>query len=76
MLTETALVAAATLFATVGPVDCAVLFAAITPKNTPAEKRAMAIKGTLIAFAILLAMALSGGYRISDDHQLDRRWYL
>ena len=57
---ETALVALTTFFATVGPVDVAAIFAAITPHNTPAERRAMAVKGLLIATGILLVIALAG----------------
>jgi hypothetical protein len=48
---ETALIAFTTYFATIGPADVAALFAALTPDNTPAERRAMAIRGTLIATA-------------------------
>jgi multiple antibiotic resistance protein len=57
---ETALIAFTTYFATIGPADVAALFAALTPNNTPAERRAMAIRATLIATAILLAFALFG----------------
>jgi multiple antibiotic resistance protein len=57
---ETALIAFTTYFATIGPADVAALFAALTPDNTRAERRQMAIKGTLIATAILLVFALLG----------------
>ena len=57
---ETALIAATTFFATIGPPDVAALFAALTPDNTAAERRAIAIKGTLIAGGILLFFALFG----------------
>lgn len=57
---ETALVAFTTFFATVGPPDVAALFAALTPRNTPAERRALALKGTLVAGGILLFFALFG----------------
>lgn len=57
---EIALVASATFFATIGPPDVAALFAALTPGNTPAERRAIALKGTLIALVILLAFAAFG----------------
>src|SRR3546814_17201501 len=46
---ETALVALTTFFATIGPLDVAALFAALTPHNTPRARRALALKGTLIA---------------------------
>ena len=57
---EIALVSSATFFATIGPPDVAALFAALTPGNTPAERRAIALKGTLIALVILLAFAAFG----------------
>lgn len=57
---ETALVAFTTFFATIGPVDVAALFAALTPAATASQRRAMAFKGMLIATAILLLFALFG----------------
>jgi MarC family membrane protein len=57
---ETALVASTTFFATIGPLDVAALFAALTPRNTLAERRAIALKGTLIALGILLVFAIFG----------------
>jgi multiple antibiotic resistance protein len=57
---ETAFVAFATFFATIGPPDVAAIFAGLTHDNTPGERRAMALKGTLIAGAILLFFALLG----------------
>jgi len=57
---ETALIAFTTFFATIGPLDVAALFAALTHENTPRERRAMALKGTLIGTAILLFFALFG----------------
>ena len=57
---ETAAVAFATLFATIGPVDLAALFAALTPNSTPAHRRSLAIKGTLIAAGLLLLFAVFG----------------
>ena len=57
---ETALVAFTTFFATIGPVDVAALFAALTPAATGAQRRSLAVKGTLIATVILLLFALFG----------------
>ncbi len=57
---ETALLAFTTLFATIGPVDVAALFAALTPKATDQQRRAMALKGTLIAGGILIVFAFFG----------------
>ena len=57
---ETAIVAAATFFATIGPLDVAAMFAVMTSENTPKERRRTAFRGTLIATVILLAFALLG----------------
>ena len=57
---ETASLALATFFATIGPFDAAAMFAALTAKQTTQQRRAIAIRGTLIGAAILLAFALIG----------------
>lgn len=57
---ETALVAFTTMFATIGPVDIAVLFATLTATQTPAQRRQAAIKGSLIGGGLLLLFALLG----------------
>jgi len=57
---ETALIAFTTFFATIGPVDVAALFAALTPRITPAQRRAMALKGVAVASTILLLFAIFG----------------
>lgn len=57
---ETAVVAFTTFFATIGPIDVAATFAVLTAKNTPAERRSMAVRGTLVAAVILLMFAFSG----------------
>jgi multiple antibiotic resistance protein len=59
-MSATALVALATFFATVGPLDVALLFAALTDKNSAKERHAMALKSSLIGAAILLFFALAG----------------
>jgi multiple antibiotic resistance protein len=56
---ETALVAF-TFFATIGPLDTAALFPALTPQNSARERRAMACRGCLISGGILLFFALLG----------------
>src|SRR3546814_1515526 len=63
---ETALVALTTFFATIGPLDVAALFAALTPHNTSRERRAIAMKGTLIATGILLFFVVFGDR--SEEH--------
>jgi len=57
---ETAIVAFTTFFATISPIDNAAMFAAMTPAAEPAVRRAMAVRGTLIAGLILLLFALTG----------------
>lgn len=57
---KTAAIAFATFFATIGPLDLAALFAALTPFHTAAERRATAIKGTMLAAVILLFFAFFG----------------
>lgn len=57
---ETAIVAFTTFFATVGPIDVAAMFAALTPRASPHARRTMAIRGILISAGILLAFALIG----------------
>ncbi len=54
------MVAFTTFFATIGPVDVAAIYAALTTTNTPRERRRMAIKGCVIAAAIMLAFLVFG----------------
>jgi multiple antibiotic resistance protein len=58
---ETAVVSFTTLFATIGPIDVAAMFAALTGRHPAHLRRSMAIRGVLVATGILLAFALSGG---------------
>ncbi len=57
---ETALIAFTTLFATIGPPDVAVVFAALTPNEKPEVRRKVALKGVLIATGVLMIFALFG----------------
>ncbi|OOC11076.1 MULTISPECIES: MarC family protein [Thioalkalivibrio] len=57
---ELGIVALTTFFVTVGPVDVAVVFAVLTRGMDPAQRRAMAWRGALLATAILLPFALFG----------------
>jgi multiple antibiotic resistance protein len=57
---ETAGLALATFFATIGPLDVAAMFAALTADQTAQQRRSIAIRGTLIGAVILLAFALVG----------------
>lgn len=63
---ETAIVAFTTLFATVGPIDVAVMYGALSSDSPPSRRRAMALRGTLVATGILLFFALFG--RTVLDH--------
>lgn len=60
MLTETALAAFAALFATIGPIDVALVFASLTGDQPRAARVAQALKGAAIAAVILLGFALFG----------------
>ena len=51
----------ATFFATIGPVEAAVLFATLTPKMDRVARNDIAVKATLIASGILLVFTLLGG---------------
>ncbi len=57
---QTAVMAFATFFATIGPVSVAAMFMALTTGSTPHHQRTMAIKGTLIGAGILLLFAIVG----------------
>lgn len=53
-------VALATFFATIGPIDVAAMFAALTAAASPAQRRSIALRGCVIAAIILLVFALLG----------------
>ena len=57
---ETAVIAFATFFATIGPVDVSFMFAALTAGSSFRERWYMALRGTAIALVILLAFAFLG----------------
>jgi hypothetical protein len=57
---KTAAVAFTTFFATIGPIEAAAMFAAMTAGSSVAHRRSMAIRGCLIASGIMLAFALFG----------------
>jgi multiple antibiotic resistance protein len=60
MRLDTFLLALSTFFATIGPADLVLVFAALTEKMTTKERRAAALRGTLIATGILLFFAVFG----------------
>ncbi len=55
-----AIIAFATFFATIGPPDVAVVFAALTLRNSARERLGLAIRAILVASAILLFFAFLG----------------
>lgn len=57
---DVAIVAFTTFFVTVGPVDVAVVYAALTPRHSRVARRRMAVRATLVATVILLGFALLG----------------
>ncbi|MGB5345174.1 MAG: MarC family protein [Woeseia sp.] len=62
---ETAIIAFATFFATIGPPDVAAMFAALTHDASPRMRRRIALRGTLIATIILLFFAIAGEFMLS-----------
>lgn len=63
---ETALTAFTTFFATIGPVEAAVLFATLAPHIGSGERRAIAMRATLIATIILAVFTLLGGPLLAE----------
>lgn len=57
---EIALTSFTTFFATIGPVETAVLFATLTPKMLRQKRTAIALRATAIATLILLVFTLLG----------------
>jgi multiple antibiotic resistance protein len=60
-MTSGLLTSFATFFATIGPVEAAVLFATLTPHVARRDRTRLAIKATLIASLILLSATVLGG---------------
>lgn len=60
MRLDTLLLALSTFFATIGPADLVLVYAALTERSTQAERRSIALRGILIAAGILLFFALFG----------------
>jgi len=65
LIIETAGVAFATFFATIGPLDVAAIYAALTSAVSRKQRRQMAVRGTLIAGSILLLFALVGDFLLA-----------
>ncbi len=60
MRLDSFLLSLSTFFATIGPADLVLVFAALTERMTTRERRVMALRGTLIATGILLFFAVFG----------------
>ena len=63
---ETYILAITTFFATVGPIDIAVVFAGLTSERSSFTKRKIAFKGVMIATGLLLTFALLGEALLSS----------
>ena len=59
---ESAAYALVALLVIFDPPGTAVIFAGMTPGDTPAERREQAVRACWIAFLVLLAFALAGGW--------------
>ena len=57
---DTAILAFTTLFATIGPLDVAAMFAVLTAKDTARARLRTALRSTLVATIVLLLFALLG----------------
>ncbi len=66
MILETAIVAFTTFFATIGPVDVAAMYAAMTTGVTDQDKKSMAKRGILVAAVILVGFALLGEFLLAS----------
>ena len=62
---ETAIIALATFFATIGPLDVAAVFAALSSNFDSKLRRVMAVRGVIIATFILLAFTFFGEFFLS-----------
>lgn len=63
---ETYILALTTFFATVGPIDIAVVFAGLTSEKSIRTKKKIALKGVMVATGILLLFALVGESLLSS----------
>lgn len=65
-ISEVASFTIAVLFTTVGPLDVAAVFAALTVNATACQRRDYAVRGVLIATTILLIFALTGDFLLTS----------
>ena len=64
-ISETAIIALATFFATIGPIDVAAVFAALSSNFDSKLRTMMAVRGVAIATIILLAFTFFGEFFLS-----------
>ena len=64
-MVETLVTAFVTLFIVIDPIGVAPIFASITPSDTVAQRRRIAVKGVAIAAVILFAFAFGGQLLLS-----------
>ena len=63
---ETAVIAFATFFATIGPLDVAVVFASLTPIYTPRQRLRAAVRAVAIATGVLMVFVLFGEWLLKS----------
>lgn len=63
---DTAILATTTLFATIGPLDVAAMFAVLTANETAQSRRRTALRSSFVATIILLVFALLGGVMLKS----------
>ncbi len=66
MMIDTATVALAALFTTVGPLDVAAVFTAMTASATLKERQVYAVRGVVSATLILLVFAFTGDFLLNS----------
>ncbi|MBT5887494.1 MAG: MarC family protein, partial [Acidiferrobacteraceae bacterium] len=59
-MTETLIIAFTTFFATIGPVDVAVVYGALSREMTSDQRRRTAVRAVFLASCLLFAFALFG----------------
>ncbi len=62
VFTEQFIVALTSLFALIDPIGNAIIFASLTPKQTPKERRAIALKAVFIALCLMLVFMALGEF--------------
>jgi multiple antibiotic resistance protein len=66
MIINTAIIALATLFATIGPIEVSAIFSSFTVRHTSGKKIKIALKGVVLSGIILLVFAILGDVVLSS----------